>query len=592
MKIAVIGNPNVGKSAVINRLTGSEILVSNYPGTSMEVTKTKMEIQGQQIVLYDTPGIYSLYSAAQEGVANRDLLNKEDIELIINVVDACNLDRNLFLTLELTETGIPMIVLLNQIDRSRAMGIIIDAQLLAQSLGCPVISFSAESGEGLLELTTWLKKKNARQTNQERKRLLSDAAPDVIYLGETGGCAGNCQQCAISAEECLKPEDWQRAEKARALSLMVIRKPKERQKRWLEGIQAVIDKPVLGTVLLLGFAYLGFLCLLKFIQLSEGPINALMEPLNQIIAALIRQSLPQGFLAEVLAKAVPEGLVIPFTIIMPAMLMVSFLMAILEDTGLLPRYSVALEKVGSLFGVSGQAIIPLSLGFGCRTPAILASRIMPNEAQRFIIITLLSIVIPCAATLGILASVIAAFHASLAILVVTMLTTLMILSLVLSRMVPRESEFIYELPPLRIPAARNVLTKIKIRFAGFFTEILPLLLVMSIGIRALMESGVFEMFNGMEGFTRMAFGIPSEAFVAVLITVFQRYLAPLVLMNLALTPREANIAICMIALSLPCLPMMVMTVREIGFKGLFKIIGMGLATSFSVGIVLNILLPH
>jgi len=117
------------------------------------------------------------------------------------------------------------------------------------------------------------------------------------------------------------------------------------------------------------------------------------------------------------------------------------------------------------------------------------------------------------------------------------------------------------------------------------------LLLMNITIRALMESGVLNIFHDMENFTRFLFGIPAEAFVAVLITIFQRYLAPLVLLNLPLTPREATIAITMIALSLPCLPVMVITVREIGLKGLAKVLIMAFSTSFAVGIILNHILP-
>ena len=293
----------------------------------------------------------------------------------------------------------------------------------------------------------------------------------------------------------------------------------------------------------------------------------------------------------ILSQAIPEGLIIPFTIIMPAMLMVSLMMSILEDTGLLPRYSVALERVGSLFGVSGQAVIPLSLGFGCRTPAVVAARVLPTEAERFIIITLLSIVIPCAATLGILASVIVIFDASLVVIIITMISALIILSFILSRLNPGEEVFVHELPPLRIPLWFNVWHKVKMRFSGFFTEVLPLLLIMSIGIRAILESGVLSVFNSIEGFSRLLFGIPSEALIAVLVTIFQRYMAPLILLNLPLTPREATIAIAMITLSLPCLPVMVMTVREIGGKNLLKILGMGLATSCSVGIILNLILP-
>ncbi len=598
MKIAVIGNPNVGKSSVLNRISGSKLFVSNYPGTSVEINRSTMKIGGQTLDIYDTPGIYSLNSYGDEANVSRSLLAEKDIDLIINIVDATNLDRNLLLTYELLELGKPILVLLNQIDRARSMGIKIDCKEMSRKLESPVLPFSATTGEGLAELLQALEK----GMNHKRFKLedvnfqykfdgSEKEKVQVLVLGQEAACSGNCSSCLTAAEDCLSPADLLRAEKARNLARLVSNKMDARQKIRLEKIQTFIDRPVVGTILLLVFAYMAFYALLQFIQISEGPINILLTPLNKLIEDIITGALPNSLITTILAKAVPEGLIIPFAIIMPAMLMVSFLMAMLEDTGLLPRYSVALERLGSMFGVSGQAIIPLSLGFGCRTPAIVATRIMPTEAQRFIVITLLSIVIPCAATLGILASVISAFHASLLVVVLTMLTALIVLASVLSRIMPVENEFIYELPPLRVPLASNLWSKIKIRFSGFFTEVLPLLLIMSIGIRALMESGALEIFRGMEGFTRLMFGIPAEAFVAVLITIFQRYLAPLVLMSLTLTPREATIAISMIALSLPCLPMMVMTVREMGLKSLLKILVMGLLTSFSVGIILNILLP-
>ena len=294
--------------------------------------------------------------------------------------------------------------------------------------------------------------------------------------------------------------------------------------------------------------------------------------------------------STILAKAVPEGLIIPFTIIMPAMLMVSIIMSLIEDTGLLPRYSVVLERVGSLFGLSGQAVIPLSLGFGCRTPAVMATRILPNQQQRFIAVVLLSVVIPCAATLGILASVIAAFQASLAVIILTMTLTLIIIGYVLGRLMPSEEVAVYELPPLRVPLWSNLWTKLKMRFSGFFTEVLPLLLVMSIAVRALIESGLLYHLNSIEGITRAVFGIPAEAFVAVLLTIFQRYLAPLLLLNLDLTARKLRLPF--LWLHCPRLsPGCGYDGREIGFKGLAKVLAIGTSTSILVGIILNLLLP-
>jgi len=588
MAIVMIGNPNVGKSAVLSRLTDRPLLVSNYSGTSVEITATQLKSAGKTIDIYDTPGIYSMECESAEQQVINELINSQKVDLILNIVDAVNLERNLVLTYELLELGIPMVLVINQIDRARQMGIEINCQLLSQILKCEVICFSANTGEGLMELMSLIDKGNKEGKTKDKET----GQPVTIIKAEFAGnsCNGNCANCSRSFQE-IDSEDLKRAGKAADTARMVTREFGTKSGNWMDKAEKIIDKPFLGTIILLFVAYLAFLALMKFIELSEGPISDLLAPVNSVLEAFILTHLPDSIFTTILAKAVPEGLIIPFTIIMPAMLMVSIIMSLIEDTGLLPRYSVVLERVGSFFGLSGQAVIPLSLGFGCRTPAVMATRILPNQQQRFIAIVLLSVVIPCAATLGILASVIATFEASLMVIMVTMIMTLIIIGYVLSRIMSTEEVFIYELPPLRIPLWSNLWTKLKIRFSGFFTEVLPLLLVMSIAVRALIESGLLNHLQSIENITRMLFGIPAEAFAAVLLTIFQRYLAPLILLNLDLSAREATIAISMIALSLPCLPVMVMTVREIGFKGLAKVLAIGMSTSILVGIILNLLLP-
>jgi len=577
MRAIIIGNPNVGKSSVLNKLTGGKALVSNYSGTSVEITNVKANIINRDITIYDTPGIYSLYSVGNEAEKIREIIYDKKIDLILNIVDATNLERNLLLTIELLELGIPVVMVLNQIDRARTLGIRIDTGQLAGLLNCKVVTFSAATGEGLVRLINLLE--NFEENYSSNK----------VYSPATGAtCSGCCLQCEANYQGM---EELKRLEKTRQIALLVTRKTSKNQKLWLEKMENLIDHPFIGILLLFSFVYLSFAVLLQFIQFSEGLLNTALEPLTIIIENSINNLLAPSVISTILAKAIPEGIIIPFTIIMPAMLMVSILMSIVEDTGILPRYSVALERIGKFFGVSGQAIIPISLGFGCRTPAIVATRIMPSMAERFIVITILSIVIPCAATLGILASVISTFKVPLMIVLFTMLGVLMILGFILSKLMPREEIFIYELPPLRIPLWTNIWNKIKIRFSGFFKEVLPLLLILNIGIRALMESDLLTIFSNMQDFTRALFGIPAEAFVAVLITIFQRYLAPLVLLNLPLNTREATIAITMVALSLPCLPAMVMTIREIGIKKLGKILALGFTTSISVGLVLNLVLP-
>ncbi|HQA07444.1 MAG TPA: ferrous iron transporter B [Syntrophomonadaceae bacterium] len=579
MKAILVGNPNVGKSYVFNRLTGSRVFVSNYPGTSVEINRGFFTVGNKSIELLDMPGVYSLNSDTKEAAMLTEVIN-EFPDLIIQVLDAVNLERNLVLTLELMRANLPMVLLINQVDRAREMGLKIDSQVLSKELGLPVFSFSALTGEGVLDLLEQLAKGVPRSKKVQ-----------VVSL-ETMDChCEGCDRCASGSILSCEGLDLKLVDQARLLAGKTITRMGQTQMHWLDKVQNWIDQPILGTVLLLVVAYLCFVILLQFINLSEGPISTLLDPVNQLISNAILDLLPAGIIAQVLSKAVPEGIIIPFTIVMPAMLMVSILMALLEDSGILPRYSVALDRVGRMFGLSGQAIIPLTLGLGCRTPAVVATRILPNTTQRFIAITLLSIVVPCAATLGIMASVIAKFNASLPAVVGSLLAAFLGLSFVLGRMNSRQEEFIYELPPLRIPHWQNVGIKVKARFAGFFTEILPLLLVMSIAIRTILESGILQFLEGLGPITHVLFGIPSEAFIAVLLTIFQRYLAPLLLLNLTLTPREATIAITMIVISLPCLPVMVMTIRELGLKALVKIVCMGFLASFLIGIVLNLVLP-
>lgn len=592
MRIALIGQPNVGKSSVLTRLTGAKVVASNYPGTSVELFKAELNVAGHRLEIIDTPGIYSLTLAQAEETISRKIAIAPDTDLIINIIDAANLARNLALTLELIELDKPMLVLLNQIDRVRASGINIDHHQLARILGCPVFPFSAITGEGVVELTEYLHAGITKGYICPHPS--GEARMKVMFFLDGSTCNGNCTKCLKEAESINCPEEatWARHERARLIANKVTTLPPEIPVQWLSRVEKLVDHPWWGSFILLGLVFACFMALVAFAGWTEEKIGAAFEPAQSLLVDLISRVIPPGFWNEVLSKGVPEGLLVPVALVMPAMLLVALLMSLLEDTGLLARYAVALERLGGLIGVSGQAVIPLALGFGCRVPAVIATRVLPGAGQRYIIITLLSIVIPCAATLGMISAVIASFQASIGVVALTMLAVFVILGRILKHIYAEKSEFVYELPPLRLPRFKNMWAKIRIRFGGFLTEVLPLLVIMSIGVRIIISSGILEKLHGLDSVTRSIFGIPAEAFVAVLVTVVQRYLAPLVLLNLSLDPREATIAIAMIALSLPCLPVSVMIVREAGGKALVRILALGLGVSFMVGVALNLLLPH
>lgn len=584
MSVVLVGQPNSGKSLVFSKLTGLDTMVSNYAGTSLEITRGSINVNGSQVELVDTPGIYSL--ALAEGPASitrQIIMNRQDNDLIINVVDANKLARNLALTLELIELNLPVIVLLNQIEVARNNAVI-DHEKLSQYLGRPVIVFSAQTGEGIPELM---------QTLANDPGSLFRTRPTLVMISDSpsSSCDGDCFRCLNRQNaSCSEQVVFNRYQQARTLAEQVLIKADRRPQR-LEYLEYILDNTLWGTPVLIILALIGFISLLTFVGWGEGLVSQLFLPVQDFISRMISRVVPPGFWNSILSRGVPEGLLIPFSLVMPAMLMVSFLMSLIEDIGLLPRYAVMLDRLGRFIGVSGQAVIPLSLGFGCRTPAVAATRILPSPGQRFIIVTLLSIVIPCAGTIGMLASTIVALDAYTPVIIITMITVFLILGWVLKRIYGEEEEPVYELPPLRMPQVNNVTTKIKLRFHGFFTEVLPLLLVMSVGVRIIIDSGVLNQLHYLEPLTSVLFGIPPEAVVGVLVTIIQRYLAPLILLNLSLDPREATIAISMIALSVPCLPVMVMTVREMGAKALIKIVSLGFMVSFLIGISLNLVLP-
>jgi len=360
---------------------------------------------------------------------------------------------------------------------------------------------------------------------------------------------------------------------------------------WPERVEEFIDRPATGIPVLLAAVSLSFQLVIRAIEVSETGISLLLSYFGKWFTSWIGP-LPQGFPWDFLAKSFSEGIIVPFSVVMPAMISVYLLIALLEDTGFLPRLAVVLDRVSRTIGLPGQSFIPLVLGFGCRAPAVLATRILPERRERFVVAVLLSIVIPCAASLGIITAVVAKLGAALPVILLTLLIVFLLLSILLGRAWPGEKmDLIMEVPPLRAPVLKYVLAKTWARMEGFFKQVLPLMLVISLVVRILLDTGAFQLLGSIDSLTRYLWGIPGEAFIGVAVTVVQRYLAPMVLLNLPLDAREATIACTMVALSFPCLPVSVLVWKELGWRDLLKILALAACLPILVGAVLNIILP-
>lgn len=644
--IALVGQPNVGKSVIMQKLTGVRTAVSNYPGTTVEIARGIMEYNGSKISVVDTPGTYTLHSDTEEQRVTQLVLMEEPIDLIVNIVDATNLARNLYFTLQLIDFGLPMIVILNQMDRAKSLGIEINTERLSQELGVKIIPAVGVTGEGINELkkaltnkarpgkimefsepvkkvidnlSNEIKKNIDRKISRHNARTLAihllehDKVDEEIYklypgfqnfvekmqkeieteVGLCPNCFRGCAFCPARDEKhpifmtCIE-----RTERARAIYAEVTQQ-KHREKTTLsERIETLMDNPIFGIPILILLAYLCYKFLVLAINYSEEGLLVIMRPLINAINNLLNAILPAGIYKAILINSIAEGILIPFTIVMPAMLIVYIILALLEDTGILSRYAVALDKITSIFDLQGQSVIPLILGLGCRVPAALATRTLPDRRQRIIVCALLSIVIPCAASIGIISGVIVKFKANILVIILSLVIVFMLIGLILKKILPgKKDEITLEVPPLRMPKISNLMIKTGVRMKSFFTHVLPLLLLASIGVRILIESKIINKLNIFSPLFETIFGIRAEAFMGVVLTIFQKYLGPTVLLNLTLSPREATIASAMIMLSLPCLPLTIVLIRELGWRDFLKIFIMALFTPIIIGFLLNLILP-
>ena len=634
--IALVGQPNVGKSCLINHLTGAHAIVSNYPGTTVEITEGEFIYNDQKVRVIDTPGTYTLHSDTQEQRLTQKILLEENVEVIVNVLDATNLARNLYFTLQLVDLEKPMVLALNFTNKIEDLGIKIDFNKLSEILGIPVVPLNALNGAGIdqlkeaiftkaslgkpihfcqtveniiEDLTAKIGKIEKEKTKHPSRALaihllehdivdeeLLKFYPELRSLVkklqreiEVGG-DGHCLICP--ARSLCQPNQirhfldltcQERYEKCHQIAKKVETRIHRANYNFLEKIEHHLDRPFLGFLILLGLAYLSFLIILWGIRLFGQGIELLLNPLAKLLALSSD---------NIIITAIPEAILVPLTIVLPAMLCVYLLMALLEDTGLLSRFAVNLNRMMGVFGVQGQAIIPFLLGFGCRVPGVLATRILPTIRERFIAAALVSIVIPCAAMLGIISGVVAKFGVNILILILVLLFSWILLGLFLNFLLGgAKEEIILEVPPLRLPFLKNVLYKTWFRMKDFFTRVLPLLILAGIAIRLLLETNLFNSLARLDYLVRPVLGLSGETFAGISVVVIQRYLAPLFLLNLNLDVREATIACAMILVTFPCLPNSVILWRELGFKKFLAIFFLAGFLSLAVGMILNLVLP-
>ncbi|MDP2181121.1 MAG: ferrous iron transporter B [Actinomycetota bacterium] len=570
-RVLLVGNPNVGKSVVFSRLTGVRAFCSNYPGTTVEFLEGDMLLDGRKVHVVDVPGTYSLEpTCPAEDVAVRML---DEGGLVVNVVDATNLERNLNVTLQLLERGIPVVVTLNLWDETRHLGIHIDADALAERLGVPVVPTTAITGEGIKELV------------DELARASGSPPPKPARFEDVWSEIGSI----VSEVQTIE----------------------HRHHTWRDIFEDVSVKPRTGIPFAIAVLVVTFL-VIRFI--GEGLIGYVMEPAFEtlwrpVVEAVSRALGGGGFVHDLLVGSfvvvdgtktldflqsfglLTTGLFVPFGMVMPYIIAFYLLLGVLEDVGYLPRLAVLLDRVMHQFGLHGYAVIPLLLGFGCNVPGILATRVLDTRRERFIAATIISIGVPCAALQAMIFGLLGRYGGRYVLLVYAVLALVWLVLGTYLRLTSKDflPEIILEIPPYRRPHLGPLWEKLRMRLRSFFREAVPLVLGGVLVIDLIYMSGVFERVADVLGpVMETLFGLPPETALALVIGFLRKDVAIGMLAPHGLTALQLVKASVLLAVTFPCVATYAVMLRELGWRDTAKAMGLMAAISATVGIAMNL----
>ncbi|MEA4908893.1 MAG: ferrous iron transport protein B [Anaerolineaceae bacterium] len=610
-RIALIGNPNVGKSMLFHRLTGKYVTVSNYPGTTVEVTQGILKAY-PNITVVDTPGIVTFPPRGEDEQVTTRVLLQDEIQTVLQVGDAKNLRRTLQLTVQLAEMGHPLVLALNMMDEASARGLKLNVAGIAAALDIAVVPTIATRGQGMDELVARL--------GQARRSGLTIAYPAAIE-GALQRLEPLLPPAAVSARSLallwlrgdqvseewlaarLEPEAMARLRQVRhelqqelgefpliaiqkvhndyvdQLAQTALEETKSDQVNfaiWLSNLSThpVFGLGILAVVLYVMYWFVGIFgagTLVGFLE--EHLFGQIINPwLVEKAYALI----PVKFIADLLFGEYglwTMGMTYALALLLPIVLTFFLMFGALEDSGYLPRLAVLTNRVFSWMGLNGQAVLPMVLGLGCVTMATMTTRILNNRRDRILVTLLLSLAIPCSAQLGVVMGMLASISLSAALIwAAIVLLVLILVGWLAARVMPGErTPLIVELPPLRWPVFSNVLQKTLARLEWYVIEAVPLFLLGTFLLFLLDKFSILPwLIEGTKPVVTGWLGLPADAAPAFLLGLMRRDFAATGLFAMQsaglLDPVQVVVSIVTITLFIPCIASIFMIVKERGAK--------------------------
>jgi ferrous iron transport protein B len=630
-KIVIIGNPNVGKSAVFNKLTGAYVTVSNYPGTTVTIDKGKCRINGRDFGVIDSPGMYSLVPITEEERIAKLILLEERPEIVLHVVDAKNLERMLPLTLQLIEADLPIIMVVNMMDEAERLSMEIDINHLERQIGVPVAPIVATSGRGIDDLMKRMSEyvtnskaqisyeKNIESSIQEIESLLKNN-----YLISKRAVSLLLLQMDEDLHRLVKEKDGKTYDDINKIIettngkysyplTYVIKMRLQRETTKIisscltivstqqislrEKLSRLMIRPITGIPILFVTLYFGLYQVVgnlgagELVDLIEGTIFG--EKIVPVVTELVMNNISYRPIQELLVGEygiVTLGITYAVAIILPIVGTFFLVFSILEDTGYLPRMSLLLDRIFKKIGLSGRAVIPMVLGLGCDTMATMVTRTQETVRERVISTLLLALAVPCSAQLGVIFAILSHSPRALFVWFVVVLLNFMLVGFLASKILPGDKPSFYmELPPLRLPMISNIIIKTYTRMVWYFKEIFPLFVLASVLIWIFQQLGIFQLIiRGLEPVVNFL-GLPNEASKVFLFGFFRRDYgaAGLYAMQNALTGIQLTVASVTLTLFIPCVAQFMMMTKERGVKTASFIFIFVLLFAFCVGFVLN-----
>jgi len=614
LKVLLIGQPNVGKSSLLNSLVGPRVTVSNYPGTTVEITKATRKINKTKIEFVDTPGIYSISDRTEEEKVTEKAIFEEEADAVIVIADAISLERSLYMALQILEAQIPTVLALNFVEDAKKKGIRIDYEKLKGILRIPIVPINPLTKKGIDQLVgTVIKIKSIPKSifTVEYDDHIESAIDKIsLQVKET-----SMPKRFVSLRTLEGDEDFFKFLKndsvIREAKESLEKHPKvaediaitrygtasfiaekvtqiipllEKEKKLQENIDRILLHKIGGPLTTGLFLLVIFGILLYLGNLIQGFLTGLTESLLSSVAAA-----EHSIFTMVLVNGL-TGIAIGVSIALPYVFLFYLLLGLLEDIGLLSRFIVNAEIFLKKLGLPGKSFIPLALGLGCTAPATRATRVLSSEEEQFYTASLFAFV-PCSSRIAIIMGIVG-FYGGVKLALSVFATSFaagLIWAFGIKKVIQIESEpLLLELPPYRKPLIKNVLAKSWIRMKDFVYIVIPLLALGGIAYGILDMSGLTHIIVEPLSPITTWLGLPNVTIIPLTFGFLQKDLTGAMLLSvlnsetsLALNALQIYAFGVATTLGIPCIIALGMLIKEFGFKKAILLTG----TSIAYGIL-------